>query len=177
MHKIDEIKKLLRRIKGYSIPADRIEAASNLFIKHLSPLLNADSPDLTAVLTRLRTVEEGLFALGAEPVPSLGEAIDAVAAAFPGASFEGVFSKGDFHGPMEFTNKPQLHPAARANSVLPESNSPRPVTEADIGDRFISAFDVDESGRTRIWPCPRPDCGCEWCAKPAMFRCNAPQCR
>ena len=59
-------------------------------------------------------------------------------ATFPGSQSLGIRPQGSFKGPMLPSCRAQL--PKRRSSLLPDDNSPRPITEADIGERFLAAL-------------------------------------
>ena len=80
----DQALALLNRLKTYTLPAGRMEAARAI-ADRLRPLLAAPELDPAAALAALTVVEAELTALGGALDPELSDAIGLVNGAFPGA--------------------------------------------------------------------------------------------
>jgi len=77
---------VLARLRVYSVPAGRMEAAKRT-VELLQPLLSTseDQVDPAAALSQLQMVESELIELGAQLDPEITAAIEAVTHTFPGA--------------------------------------------------------------------------------------------
>jgi hypothetical protein len=75
----DAALELLKRLKGYTLPAGRMPAARGLALRMRA------LPDPERILNALQNFERELIALGGEHDRKLGEAVAAVLSTFPGA--------------------------------------------------------------------------------------------
>jgi hypothetical protein len=80
----DQALALLNRLKTYTLPAGRMEAARAI-ADRLRPLVAASELDPAAAFAALTVVEGDLTALGGAPDTELADAIGLVNHAFPGA--------------------------------------------------------------------------------------------
>ena len=85
----DQALALLNRLKTYTLPAGRMEAARAI-AERLRPLLAAPELDPRAALAALQAMEAELTALGGVYDPELSDAVGLVNGAFPGVRLIGV---------------------------------------------------------------------------------------
>jgi len=79
-----EALRLLERLKCFTLPRGRMEAARQIVCR-LEPLLHVREIDPVQALAVLRQIERDLIALGGAPDPELGEVVETVRRAFPSA--------------------------------------------------------------------------------------------
>jgi hypothetical protein len=75
---------ILRRLKGYTLPAGRMPAAREI-VDRLRQVIAVPDLDTAEALSVLQAMEAELTALGGAYDPDLADAIGLVGAAFPGA--------------------------------------------------------------------------------------------
>jgi hypothetical protein len=87
----DEALALLQRLKCYTVPSGRIDAAREIAERCASRLVlwengtRVSEDDPASILAALRTIENELIANGGSPDPELTDAVEIVEQTFPGA--------------------------------------------------------------------------------------------